>query len=96
MQMQCGKKTLESAKSKIKVLYNGIDTNKFRPLDDPLHSDEENITDGSSDQPRAPTVVYVGRVEILKDVMNLIQSMKYCTGVYSRCSVFNLWNINRS
>lgn len=68
---------LGAAKSKIKVLYNGIDTNKFRPLDDPSHSDEKNITDGSSDQPRAPTVVYVGRVEILKDVMNLIQSMKY-------------------
>lgn len=68
---------LGAAKSKIRVLYNGIDTEKFRPLDNYLPDNEQSMTDSKNDQPRAPTIVYVGRVEVLKDVMNLIQSMKY-------------------
>ena len=56
--------------SKINVLYNGINTQKYRPME---ISREKSITIIA---PR-PTVVYVGRVEILKDVMNLIQSIKY-------------------
>jgi len=58
--------------SKISVLYNGINTEKYRPIE----IVPKRAIAITSPVVR-PTVVYVGRVEILKDVMNLIQSIKY-------------------
>ncbi|MCI0558379.1 MAG: GT4 family glycosyltransferase PelF [Nitrososphaera sp.] len=48
---------------KIKVIYNGVDTNKFKPL----------LVAGHS----RPTLACIGRVDIFKDIVNLIQSLRY-------------------
>lgn len=50
--------------SKIKVIYNGVDTTKFRPID-------------VKRQDARPTVACIGRVDVFKDIVNLIQSIKY-------------------
>jgi glycosyltransferase involved in cell wall biosynthesis len=50
-------------RSKIRVIYNGVDTEKFKPLE-------------VKRDPR-PTVVCIGRVDVFKDIVNLIQAMKY-------------------
>jgi polysaccharide biosynthesis protein PelF len=49
---------------KIKVIYNGIDVSKFKPM---------SI---KKEQDRA-TVVYVGRITLVKGVVKIIQSIKY-------------------
>jgi glycosyltransferase involved in cell wall biosynthesis len=54
---------LNTPASKIKVIYNGVDSAKFRPID--------------SGPRRRPTVVFVGRIELLKDVLSLIQAISY-------------------
>ena len=48
-----------------RVCYNGVDTKKYRPL--------EAKNDGGND--KRPSVVFVGRIELLKDVLNLIQAI---------------------
>src|SRR5947209_3560989 len=48
---------------KIKVIYNGINTSKFRPID--IQREDTR-----------PTVVCVSRIDILKDVACLIQAIK--------------------
>jgi len=61
--------------SKIKVAYNGIDTKKYRPM-----KIDNDGTEGNNKEvafANRPTIVYMGRVEVLKDVINLIESMKY-------------------
>jgi polysaccharide biosynthesis protein PelF len=55
-------------RSKIRVIYNGVDTNKFRPLD--------------VDRDSRPTVVCIGRVDVFKDIVNLIQSINYVKKTY--------------
>jgi glycosyltransferase involved in cell wall biosynthesis len=50
--------------AKIKVIYNGVDTNKFRPIE-------------VKRQGPRPTVACIGRVDVFKDIVNLIQSIKY-------------------
>jgi len=50
--------------SKIKVIYNGVDTKKFRPIE--VKRDDER-----------PTVACIGRVDVFKDIVNLIQSIRY-------------------
>jgi glycosyltransferase involved in cell wall biosynthesis len=50
--------------SKIKVIYNGVDTVKFRPID-------------VKKQDARPTVACIGRVDVFKDIVNLIQCIKY-------------------
>jgi glycosyltransferase involved in cell wall biosynthesis len=50
-------------RNKIKVIYNGVDTQKFRPLEVERES--------------RPTVVCIGRVDVFKDIVNLIQSIKH-------------------
>ncbi len=47
---------------KIRVIYNGIDTKRFRPIAVPRKTTR-------------PVVVYVGRIEIFKDLVNLITAM---------------------
>lgn len=51
-------------RSKIKVIYNGVDTKKFRPIE-------------VKRQDARPTVACIGRVDIFKDIVNLIQSIRY-------------------
>jgi polysaccharide biosynthesis protein PelF len=48
---------------KIRVIYNGIDTKRFRPIDVVRRTDR-------------PTVVFVGRIEIFKDLVSLITAIK--------------------
>jgi glycosyltransferase involved in cell wall biosynthesis len=48
---------------KIKVIYNGVDTEKFRPLE--------------VERDARPTVVCIGRVDVFKDIVNLIQSIRH-------------------
>jgi polysaccharide biosynthesis protein PelF len=48
---------------KIRVIYNGIDTKRFRPIA------VERKTD-------RPTVVFVGRIEVFKDLATLITAMR--------------------
>lgn len=50
--------------TKIKVIYNGVDTHRFRPLQMPRSSDR-------------PTVVCVARVDVFKDIVCLIQAINY-------------------
>jgi polysaccharide biosynthesis protein PelF len=50
--------------AKIKVIYNGVDMTKFRPLEV-----ERKDT--------RPTVACIGRVDVFKDIVNLIQSIRY-------------------
>jgi polysaccharide biosynthesis protein PelF len=98
--------------SKIKVIYNGVDTSRFRPLEIPISTLEfldglhRDVNDRDTSEERSsfnmpnqyrkksemeksgkwatrgrhanrrPTVVYVGRIELLKDLMNLIEAIK--------------------
>ena len=55
-------------RSKIKVIYNGVDVDKFRPLE--------------VKRDLRPTVVCIGRVDVFKDIVNLIQSMKYVKSAF--------------
>ncbi len=48
---------------KIRVIYNGIDTQRFRPMPVQRKTDR-------------PVVVSVGRIEIFKDIISLITAMK--------------------
>jgi polysaccharide biosynthesis protein PelF len=50
--------------SKIRVIYNGVDTSRFKPMK------------VKREDPR-PTVVTVARVDVFKDIVCLIQSIKY-------------------
>jgi glycosyltransferase involved in cell wall biosynthesis len=54
--------------SKIKVIYNGVDTAKFRPIE-------------VKRQDARPTVACIGRVDVFKDIVNLIQSIRYVKDV---------------
>ena len=54
---------LSTPASKIRVIHNGVDTGKFRPID--------------TGRRRRPTVVFVGRIDLLKDVLSLIQAINY-------------------
>jgi glycosyltransferase involved in cell wall biosynthesis len=48
---------------KIRVIYNGIDTQRFRPISVQRKTDR-------------PVVVSVGRIEIFKDIVSLLMAMK--------------------
>ena len=48
--------------SKIKVIYNGVDTQKFHPMQMPPNA--------------RPTIACIGRVDIFKDIINLIQAVR--------------------
>src|SRR5574338_115092 len=75
-------------KSRIKVIYNGVDTTRFKPIEvspPAMEGNSENI-DLYQNSPlnvtaiskrKRPTVVYVGRIELLKDVGNLIEAIKF-------------------
>ena len=104
--------------ARIRVIYNGVDTSRFRPLEVPVStlnyldsldhdsgrnevssgkrlslkmthkgkkgSESENSslwsgTGSGRSATKRPTVVYVGRIEILKDLMNLIAAIKIVT-----------------
>jgi glycosyltransferase involved in cell wall biosynthesis len=64
-------------KSKIRVIYNGINIKKFRPM-------------RLSEVERRPTVVSVARVSVFKDIINLIQAINYVRGTVRdiRCLLF--------
>ena len=75
-------------KSRIKVIYNGVDTTRFKPMDvsSLMTQNSENSVGQyqnsplnmiSASQRKRPTVVYVGRIELLKDVGNLIEGIKF-------------------
>ena len=77
-------------KSRIKVIHNGVDTTRFRPMDESTLSQKNENNDNPIDQyqksplnmasipkQKRPTVVYVGRIELLKDVGNLIEGIKF-------------------
>ncbi len=59
-------KKLGTPQEKIRVVYNGVDTKRFRPL--PVKRDNTR-----------PTVVSVGRVDVFKDVIGLMQAIKYAS-----------------
>jgi glycosyltransferase involved in cell wall biosynthesis len=50
--------------SKIKVIYNGVNTTKFKPIE--VKRDDTR-----------PTVVSVARIDVFKDIVCLIQAIKY-------------------
>jgi glycosyltransferase involved in cell wall biosynthesis len=52
--------------SKVKVIYNGVDTGRFKP----------RKIQGSQDSSKK-TVVYVGRIDAWKDVVNLLYAIRY-------------------
>jgi glycosyltransferase involved in cell wall biosynthesis len=57
-------KKFDVDKSKIRVIYNGISVSRFRPM---YVEKKQN----------APTIVYVGRIERIKGVIVVIQTIKY-------------------
>jgi glycosyltransferase involved in cell wall biosynthesis len=63
---------------KIRVIHNGVDTQRFRPT-------------GERRDPR-PTVVCVARVDVLKDILNLIFAMKHVSQEVpeARCLVYGV------
>jgi polysaccharide biosynthesis protein PelF len=72
--------------SKIRVVYNGVDVMKFRPLPN-RPPDVEKYTGFPN---RRPTVVYVGRLELLKDILSLVQSIEHVRQAYPNvlCMIF--------
>jgi glycosyltransferase involved in cell wall biosynthesis len=62
----------ETPSSKIRVIYNGVDGAKFRPV--------QNARPGAA--AHRPTVVYVGRLELLKDILGLVQAVDYMKRTY--------------
>jgi glycosyltransferase involved in cell wall biosynthesis len=63
-------------RSKIRVIYNGVDTGKFRPLE--------------VSRDLRPTVVCIGRVDVFKDIVNLIQSINHVKKRYQdvQCLIY--------
>lgn len=57
-------KSLGADPSKIKVIYNGVNISRFKPMQVSRESDR-------------PTVVTVARVDVFKDIVCLIQAIKY-------------------
>jgi len=55
---------LGADESRIRVIYNGVDTQRFRPIQ--VQRNDER-----------PTVVSVGRVSVFKDIIGLIQATGY-------------------
>ncbi len=55
---------LGAEESKISVIYNGIDTKKFRPME-------------TSRTNERPTIVSVARIDVYKDITTLIQAVNY-------------------
>jgi polysaccharide biosynthesis protein PelF len=55
---------LGADESKIRVIYNGVDTERFKPLSVPRED-------------ARPTVVSVARVSVFKDIIGLIQATNY-------------------
>lgn len=76
----------QTPSSKVRVIYNGVDTMKFRPLLD----GNSRIEKHTGIQLRRPTVVYVGRLELLKDILGLIQAIEGVRRVYPNvlCMIF--------
>ena len=66
--------------SKITVIYNGVNTKKFRSLKLPEGTEETHIKNNRHIKiiySRPPTIVYVGRISIFKDLATLLQSIAY-------------------
>jgi glycosyltransferase involved in cell wall biosynthesis len=63
-------------RSKIKVIYNGVDVAKFRPI--------------KTERDPRPTVVCIGRVDVFKDIVNLIQSINHVKKSFSdvQCLIY--------
>lgn len=62
--------------SKIKVIYNGVDSAKFRPM-----ARAQAGVKTAAGFPR-PTIVYVGRLELLKDILGMIQAVEHVRKTY--------------
>lgn len=72
------------AKKKIRVIYPGVDPIRFRPNDQSekklklnSFSYSYNTATSAAVADHVPTIVYVGRIEILKDLINLFLAIKY-------------------
>jgi glycosyltransferase involved in cell wall biosynthesis len=69
-----------NVKRKIRVIYPGVDPMRFRPDD---HSENElrltsiHSYNTTTSADHIPTVVYVGRIEILKDLITLFLAIKH-------------------
>lgn len=72
--------------SKIRVIYNGVDSLKFHPITDRSSRIERHM----GFPLRRPTVVYVGRLELLKDILSLIQAVEQVRKAYPNilCMIF--------
>ncbi|RLA90707.1 MAG: glycogen synthase [Deltaproteobacteria bacterium] len=57
--------------AKIRVIYNGIDTQKYRPTSDPALLAAYNI------RPDKPFILFVGRITRQKGIIHLVQAIKY-------------------
>jgi len=66
--------------SKIRVIYNGVDTQKFRPVELSEQVEETHIENKrriTIIYSRPPTIIYLGRISIFKDLVNLLQAIVY-------------------
>lgn len=62
---------------KIRVIYPGVDPVKFKPYAGSEEKRGLSTIHSYSTSDHTPTVVYVGRIEILKDLINLFMAIKY-------------------
>ena len=79
--------------SKIRVIYNGVDTQKFRPVELSESVKETHIENNrriSIIYNRPPTIIYLGRISIYKDLVNLLQAIDYVKKKISniRCLIY--------
>lgn len=68
----------QTPSSKIRVIYNGVDSMKFHPIADSSSGLERH----KGFPLRRPTLVYVGRLELLKDILSLIQAVEQVRKAY--------------
>ena len=76
----------QTPSSKIRVIYNGVDNLKFHPITDTSLRIERH----KGFPLQRPTVVYVGRLELLKDILGLIQAIEQVRKTYPNvlCLIF--------
>ena len=66
-------RSLGATRSKIKIVYNGVDTTRFSPAQDATYLKKEFGIENTS----RPVVSSIGRVDFFKDIVCLISAIKY-------------------
>lgn len=60
-----------AAPEKVRVIYNGIDTDEYRKVEDPQILSKYNI------DPQKPFILFVGRITRQKGIIHLVNALRY-------------------